>query len=282
MSFICRRVAPIGAERDRVMLKDAEALQYGSSTEIERTAHLFRPSSASDAPSPVVICFHSGLWETSTPAQFVPQCLHFASRGALAIAAETRVSSSHTESGALEAIEDARKLIRWVREHADELHLDPERITLVGAGGGALLALLAAMPKPKKRSAEEEVACQPQALVLLSALVNTAVKGPVQERFPDSRSAKINSPSQLVRRKLPPMLFLHGVADRVAPFSEVEKFHRRLRWRGNKVELREYLNADHSFFNFNVSPHHFEATLAEMDEFLTRHGMLDPTPPHVS
>jgi len=275
MSQILQKVAPIGEARDREVLKDAATYVYARRPEGDALAHLFFPDGRDGPPRAVVIFFHGGLWDSPTPTQFVPHCLHFASRGALAVAAETRTLAKHGTS-ALEAIEDARELIRWLRQNADTFNIDSKKVVVGGAGGGALLALLAAMPKPKHLPAVDGVDCFPQALILFSALVDPASKDAASARFPDRRTAKRMSPTRLMRRKLPPMLFFHGKSDRITPFSEVEKFRRRLRWRGNSCELVDFVGADHSFFNFNVSHRNFELTVLAADRFLVDRGILEP------
>ena len=275
MSSILQKVAPIGEARDREILKDAATYVYQNRPQGEVQAHVFFPTFDSPTPRPVLVFFHGGLWDTPTPTQFVPHCLHFASRGAVTVAAETRTSVRHG-TGPLEAIEDARDLIRWLRYNAGTFHLDPNRVTLGGAAGGALLALLATMPKLKQLPPVEGLDCRPQALILFSALVNTSSKGPGNDRFPDAKTAKLLSPTQLIRRKLPPMLFFHGKSDRITPFDEVERFCRGMRWRRNVCELVDFERQDHSFFNFNVSQKNFELTLGAADRFLVEHGLLDP------
>ncbi|MEX1049670.1 MAG: alpha/beta hydrolase [Akkermansiaceae bacterium] len=273
MSNILQRVAPIGEARDREILKGAATYIYAQRPEGDVQAHLFLPDKATPGPRPALVFFHGGFWDSPTPTQFVPHCLHFASRGAVAVAAETRTSAKHA-TGPEEAIEDARSLIRWLRYNADTFNLDPNRITIGGAGGGAFLALLATMPKPKDLPPVDGLECSPQALILFSALVNTAAKGPAAERFPTAKLAKCLSPTQLLRRKLPPMLFFHGKSDRITPFDEVEKFRRRMRWRGNPCELVHFERAEHSFFNFNVSHKNFEQTIHHADRFLVDLGLL--------
>ena len=273
MSSILQRVAPIGEARDREILKDAATYVYAQRPEGDVLAHLFFPKKAGTEPRPVIIFFHGGFWDTPTPTQFVPHCLHFAGRGAVAVAAETRTSVRHG-SGPLAAIEDARDLIRWIRHNADTFNLDPNKVTIGGAAGGAFLALLATMPKVKDLPPIDGLDCFPQALILFSTLINTAVKGGISERFPDFKSAKRLSPTNLIRRKLPPMLFFHGKADRITPFEEVDKFRRRMRWRGNSCEVVDFIRADHSFFNFNVSNKNFESTIATADRFLVDRGLL--------
>ncbi len=275
MSSILQKVAPIGEARDREILKDAATYVYQQRPQGDVLAHLFLPEKTSVAPRPVIVFFHGGFWDSPTPTQFVPHCLHFASRGAVAVAAETRTSAKHG-TGPLEAIEDARDLIRWLRSNADTFNLDPNKITLGGAAGGAYLALLATLPKAKSLPPVDGFDCHPQALILFSTLINTAAKGPAHERFPDAKTAKRLSPTQLIRRKLPPMLFFHGKSDRITPFEEVDKFRRRMRWRGNACELVHFERADHSFFNFNVSNKNFELTIGAADRFLVDRGLLPP------
>ncbi|RYD37689.1 MAG: hypothetical protein EOP85_17415 [Verrucomicrobiaceae bacterium] len=87
MSSILQKVAPIGEARDREILKDAATYVYDQRPEGDVQAHVFLPPKDDSGPRPVVIFFHGGFWDTSTPTQFVPHCLHFASRGAVAVAA---------------------------------------------------------------------------------------------------------------------------------------------------------------------------------------------------
>jgi acetyl esterase/lipase len=273
MNSTLQKVALIGEARDREILKDAATYVYQERPQGEVQAHVFFPEVESPTPRPVFVFFHGGFWDSPTPTQFVPHCLHFANRGAVAVAAETRTSARHG-TGPLEAIEDARDLIRWLRRNAETFHLDPARVVIGGAGGGALLALLAAMPSLKQLPPVDGLDCHPQALVLFSALVNLRGKGQGSDRFPDAKTAKRFSPREWIRRKLPPMLLFHGTADRITPFEEVERFCRRMRWHGNVCELVDFEREDHSFFNFNVSQKHFELTIEAADRFLVERGLL--------
>lgn len=273
MSSILQKVAPIGEARDREILKDAATYVYQERPQGPVQAHVFFPEKSDTPPRTVVVFFHGGFWDTPTPTQFVPHCLHFAGRGAVAVAAETRTSLRH-ETGAMEAIEDARDLIRWLRHNADTFNIDPDRVVIGGAGGGALIALLTALPTAKQLPPVDGLNCNPQALILFSALLNASSHAQAKARFSDSATAKRMSPSRLMRRKLPPMIFFHGKSDRITPFDEIERFRRGMRWRRNVCELVEFERADHSFFNFNVSHKNFEVTIRAADRFLVEQGLL--------
>ncbi len=280
MSSILRKIAPIGEARDREVLKGASTLVYREHDGAELTAHVFPPAVEAAGPAPAVVFFHGGFWDAAMPTQFVPHCLHFASRGAVAVAAETRVASRH-ESGPADAVDDARELIRWLRRNAGELGIDSEKIAVGGAAGGAFLALHTAMPKPKDLPPDDDgTDCRPQALLLFSSLLDTARAGVHSERFPEKGLAKQMSPMRMIRRKLPPMILFHGKADRVTPHADAAAFRRKMRWRGNCCELVDYEREDHMFFNFNVNHRNFELTLGAADAFLVRHGLLDAEAPH--
>lgn len=279
MTEVLKRVAPIGEERDREILKDAATYVYQERPQGPVQAHLYFPAGArqDSVRRPAVVFFHGGFWDIPTPTQFVPHCLHFASRGAVTVTAETRSSSRH-ETGAREAVEDARDLIRWLRHNADNFQIDPDRIVVGGAAGGALLALMTSLPKDKELQSIDGLDCRAQAMILFSALVNPLRQSKALERFADSREAKSLSPIHRLRRKLPPMILFHGKADRITPFAEITSFCRKMRFRGNRCDVIDFERADHSFFNFNVSHDRFEATIGAADRFLVELGLIEPDP----
>lgn len=274
MSQILQKLAPIGESRDKELLKSASSYAYASHGGTDLLAHVFFPEGAEGSGRTAVAFFHGGFWDSPMVSQFVPHCHHFAARGAVAITFEYSTSSKNG-TGPIEAAEDAAAALAWLLENADLLGIDPAKIVVGGASGGAFLALQLAMHKPAKGASATP---RPAAAILFSALVNTTPKGRLSERFPDAKSAKKTSPTSLLRRKLPPMLFLHGKSDRVTPFDEVSTFSRKLRWRGNTCTLLDFNGAEHSFFNFNVSQANFEMTIAAADNFLVGLGILKPAP----
>lgn len=266
----------IGQARQREMLKSATTFTYAESPEGPLQAHFFSPPGfAPGDRRPLFIFLHGGFWETAMATQFVPHCLHFAQRGAVTVTLETRVSSTH-RTGPVEALEDLKRFLKWLATYEPHFGFDPAKVVLGGAAGGAFLALALALPKTPKN--EEPPAYLPAALLLFSSLLDPMVH-PHLQRFPDHSTAKRLSPLKAVRRKAPAMILFHGKKDRVTPFAAVEKFHKSMRWRRNKIEVVEFENAEHSFFNFNVSDRHYEWSVAAADRFLENLGLLPPAPP---
>ncbi len=273
MSHILQKVAPIGESRDRELLKSASSYIYATRDGVDLLAHVFFPDGITTGERPVVAFFHGGFWDTQMVTQFVPHCHHFASRGAVAVTFSYRTGTAGN-GNPVEAIEDAEAAMAWLDENAETLGIDVSKVALAGASGGAYLALLLVMRKEKEYAPPFPA----KALVLFSALVNTGPKGQLGERFPDTKTAKKLNPAKLARRKLPAMLFLHGKSDRVTPYEEVASFCKRLKWRGNKVRLLDFIGAEHAFFNFNVHHGNFEMTVAAADHFLVEQGLISPAP----
>ena len=267
------RVPPIGEARDRELLKHAVTYAYRETTTTPLHAHFFFPADfRQDDQRPLAIFFHGGFWDTPMCTQFAPHCNHLTARGAIAVAAETRLASTH-HTGPVEAIDDARALLTWVTMHAAALGIDPLRIIVGGTAGGALLALSTAMFPDRTNPP----ACHPPAaLVLFSPLVDTTPPNPCAKRFPDPKSAKTHSPNKLIRKGLPPSIIFHGKADRVIPFDPVCKFARKMKRKRNQCEFVDFEKADHAFFNFNVSEQNFELTMRAADRFLVDLGLLEP------
>lgn len=263
------KVPPIGQGRQAEMLKSATSLSYFETAQGPLECHFFVPADfVSGQRRPLVIFLHGGFWDTSMPTQFVPQCLHFASRGAIAVALETRVKAVH-DSGPIEAIEDLDTALAWLTEHAENFGIDLEKVAISGASGGAFLALQRVMRKVKG----EDPGIRPAALMLYSALLD-GTKSEVADRFPDKKTAKKLSPLKMVRKGLPPTILFHGKQDRVAPYADAAKFVRMLKRKRNRAELVDFDKAEHSFFNFNVSEFYYELTVKAADRFLVDLGIL--------
>lgn len=273
MSHILQKVAPIGESRDKELLKSASSYIYENRNGVDLVAHVFFPAGKTVPNRPCVAFFHGGFWDSAMVTQFVPHCHHFASRGAVSVTFEYRTSSRH-QTGPIEAMEDSKSAIEWLKDNAVLLGINVEKIAFVGAAGGAWLALILAMRREKNITP----AITPKALVLFSALVNTTPKGQLSELFPNPKTAKALSPTSLLRRKLPPMLFIHGRSDRVTPHEEIVSFCRRMKWRRNVCKLSDFIGAEHSFFNFNVHHGNFEMTVAIADQFLVECGKILPSP----
>ena len=263
-------------------IEGAVAHLYKSIGGTELRLHVFSPPNHSAAaPKPAILFFFGGAWTNGNVGQFVPQSKHLAQRGMVAIVVDYRVFARHMTSP-FEALADAKSAIRWVRAHARELGVDPNRIAAGGGSSGGHLALSSGVFDVFDEVGEDgNISSKPNALILFNPAVNTAQETPVRlkERFGDR--AREASPLHHVRRGLPPTVIFHGTADAVIPYADVEQFCREATRLGNQCQLVGYEGATHGFFNpTRDGGKWFAATLLEMDRFLTKTGFLPaPQPP---
>ena len=131
--------APLSEERERELLKEALTHVYQVENNHELTAYCFNPPNHDPAElKPAIIFFHGGLWDVSMPTQFAPHCLHFASRGMVAVTVEYRIGPKH-ETSPIDAFEDAQMALLWMKHNHAGLGIDPEKIIVAGAASGCLL-----------------------------------------------------------------------------------------------------------------------------------------------
>lgn len=266
----------IGEARTRAQLEGASSYIYRRTEEGELMAHVFSPANHAPQTSevPLLICLHGGMWDHSSPTQFVPYCHHFASRGMVAVTLEYRVFDKH-RTGPAEAVEDVREALIIMRENAADLGIDPAKVVLMGAASGAHLALRTVLQKDTL--AAEAKGFRPDALVLINPISDTGKKGIAGERFRDGKEAEVQSPvGFLPQKNLPPCLILHGGADRVVPVAQSVRLAKLYKKKANVCEFLELSGENHSFFNFNVNERGYRLAIGAADHFLAQKGFIEP------
>jgi acetyl esterase len=103
--------------------------------------------------TPGIILFHGGNWTDGSPAEFHDVCRHFAGRGLVAATVDYRMllpygpeKDKDPETGLTRkqvCVRDAKSAIRWFKEYADALGVDPARIVAGGGSAGGHIAVLA-------------------------------------------------------------------------------------------------------------------------------------------
>ena len=222
--------------------------------------------------------FFGGGWRSGSPEQFVPQCRHLASRGMVAAVADYRVAARQQAKQA-ECVADAKSCVRWLRQNAARLGIDPRRLAAGGgSAGGHLAAATATLPGLDEPGEDLSVSAVPDALVLFNPGLMMAPFGGVgmkgfganlgAERFGCEPQAI--SPIHHIHKGLPPTLILHGRADTTVSYVTAEAFAAEMKKAGNRCELVGYDGQPHGFFNKAK----YDETLAEADRFLTSLGYL--------
>jgi acetyl esterase/lipase len=229
----------------------------------------------SEAKRTAVILLHGGGWRFGHRSEMHRYARLLRDRGFLAIAAEYRLTG---EAPWPTQIMDVKDVIRWTRDNADWLRIDPAKIALQGFSSGGHLALLAAATAgndvfgaPAPVAAVVSLFAPPD----LTAAVFPVRPPPLAALFgPEGREdiARAASPLSHVAPGFPPAFLLSGMEDRLLPYQETLRLFEALAGVGSKVELHLYHGHTHEFA---ALPSMTEPVQAEIALFLDR-AVVDP------
>ena len=184
-------------------------------------------------------CFlsiHGGGWSGLDPRRQFPFAAHFAKCGMVGISVQYRLANPKAGVSVFDCVKDARSAARYVRAHAAELGVDPQRVVANGGSAGGHLAAATALFEGVDESADDtSVSPVPNALVLCFPVIDTSREGYGNARLGD-RWQEI-SPLHRVKPGVPPTLIFHGTGDSVTPFKGAQAFHEAMLKAGNRCEL---------------------------------------------
>ena len=251
------------------------------------TAHFFRPldekplelqvfappaHQASDA-RPAIVFFFGGGWEHGSVTQFVRQASYLASRGMVAVCADYRTRASHGTTP-FECIADGKAAVRWVRAHATELGVDPNRIAASGgSAGGHVAASTALLNELEEKDADTSISCMPDALVLFNPVLDTTATGYGAKKI--GARCREASPSHHIRGGLPPTIIFHGTADKTVKIENARRFADEMKKAGNACTLITYDGQGHGFYRDEP---YYSAVLGEVDKFFVSLGWIAEKP----
>lgn len=281
----------LNEEKPRKPMRPTQIVPYKSTPEVELKLHLFEPYPPPEVghepgPSgtPAVVFFHGGGWEQGDAKHFYPQADALARRGVFVINTEYRVEFTHGTSP-FESIKDAITTMRFVKQHAQEWGIDPDRIAAGGASAGGHLAIAMAtltaadFDEDNFSGSEEDriVSYRPDALLLFNPVFDN---GPgeyghdrIGDRFPDF------SPAHNLHQNVPPTLTLLGDEDEYLAVATAQQVHDQLTELGVPNELVIYPGETHGFFNYSRNEDRgYDATLTAVEDFLIGLGWIEPLP----
>jgi acetyl esterase/lipase len=229
---------------------------------------------------PAVVFFFGGGWTSGTPAQFKPQAEYFAKRGLICARADYRLRSRDNITPD-KCVEDAISAMRWVRSHAPQFGIDPNRIIAAGGSAGGHLAACTFFAEGINAPDDDRsVSPKPNAMILYNPVLDLvavraerAVRNGNYFGGVDDTTLKRISPALYLRKETPPTLILDGTKDWLN--LQIRKFVEKGKSIGAPIEAWYAEDQPHGFFN--KSPW-LQKTTAEADAFLCRIGYLGKDP----
>ena len=222
---------------------------------------LYFPPSKPKKPRPAVIALHGGAWRHGDKGDMMEVAIKLAKRGYVVASVGYRFAPDWPFPAQLE---DVQAAVRWLRQHAEEYQIEPEKIGGLGASAGAHLVALLGLVDDESKSVSSKVACV------------VSLAGPVDLRLPTCRTELANSPeletveqwlldfighpynsetNQLwqaasplfhVTIKAAPFFMIHGTIDQVVSIKQSEALLKALKANRVEVKLRPITDLGHS------------------------------------
>jgi acetyl esterase/lipase len=245
-----------------------EDVIYGRKFGTALTMDVFTPKEKTNGAG-IIFCV-SGGWFSSHAAINVGMYQEFLKRGYTVFAV---VHGCQPKFNLEEILQDMHRAVRYIRSHAKEFNIDPDRLGITGGSAGGHLSLMQGMVgdngDPNAKDSIDRVSSRVQAVACIfpptdflnwgeqgKTMIGTHPIVPVAGAFafyevdkktgahnvitdPDKRKeiARKLSPIYHVSKDSPPTLITHGAKDTLVPLEQAERMIAKLKEAGVPAEL---------------------------------------------
>ena len=241
--------------------------------------HVFYPSGwDNDDKRSCLVLIHGGGWGGGNPAWMYPFADWASRQGMVGISISYRLYKKPRGSSrgvpVVDCVKDVRSSIRYLRENADKFGIDPDKIVAAGASAGGHLAVSLALFNYNNSGDDLKISAVPNALVLMSPVIDTSSEGYGQEKI--GKHWKALSPLHNVRPGMPPILLCHGTEDPTTPFEGAEKFNEAMKACGNACTFVVEKDASHTYMFKDKEL--YNKFLSQMQSFLSSLAYIQAPP----
>ena len=254
---------------------------------------------------PAIVYFPGGGFTSAAWDKFIEMRMALAQAGFVVAAAEYRTVPDTFPAPVI----DGKAAIRYLREHAKEYGIDPQRIGVLGDSAGGYMAQMMALTNGDKAFEQGDFLNQSSDVQAAATLYGISNLLNIGEGFPaaiqkvhespavteallvhgsafrdwpgaaigsDKQKALAASPMGHVNGKKPPFLIMHGSADTLVSPLQSAQLYKALKEEGNKADYVLLEGAEHGDDHWYQQPvidrvvSWFKATLGEPIKHSTR------------
>lgn len=268
--------------------RNLENIPYVDGGTDKQRLDLYLPPDGNATRHPLLVWIHGGGWAGGSKRDCPAKGL--LAHGFVVASVEYRFSQDAIFPA---QIEDCKSAIRWLRAHAAEYGIDPEKVAVWGASaGGHLVALLGTTGGSKlfDKGANLEQSSRVQCVIdffgptdflhygensenfqQTNNLVAKLIGGPIAQH---QEAAKLASPLYFVSKDSAPFLIMQGDSDNLVPLQQSQVLHAALDKAGVENTLKVLPGSGHGGAAFG-SPE----SLKLMADFVARHLHVPPLLP---
>ena len=190
---------------------------------------LFRPAGEFDGLRPALVFVHGGGWVRGDKRKvlFLEQAIDFSRRGYVCITVNYRLDASR-----LPCIKDVKCAVRWLRAHAEDYQIDPNRIGAYGNSAGAHLVSMLGV-SASNRELEGDGPFQDYSSQIQAVAASATPTRPMRRAEANPGLAAV-APITYVTKEAPPFLLFHEVSDRLVDIGHSDDFVKALKAAGAK------------------------------------------------
>ncbi len=233
--------------------------------ENEQKLDVYIPEKAPSGLRPAILFIHGGGWAAGAKSDPNPRefSAFFVDEGYIAVSINYTLNiyegkpwkSTRLKASWPQNIYDCKSALRWMKKHAAELGIDPNRIAVMGASAGGHLALLTGLSAGNKElnsggallDQDNTVRC----IINLYGIPDVRRWGgkvfinETEEEHPEIWA--LASPVEHLSKESPPILTIHGTADPTVKIELADEFNEILKSRGLSYQYVAVTNAVHGF-----------------------------------
>ena len=219
-------------------VQEMKGLEYGKVG--QRSLHLDLYLPKTDHPVPGLIFIHGGAWKTGNRADMKFYAVKYAARGYATATISYRLTK---EAPFPAAVHDTKCAVRWMRAHAKEYKIDPNKIGVSGNSAGGHLSMMIGYssdaPKLEGNGGHRGVSSRVQAVINFygpadltttfarkQASLHAFLAGKHYDEDPELYA--LASPITYLTQDDPPTLILHGTIDTTVPIAQADNLAQRL------------------------------------------------------
>jgi acetyl esterase/lipase len=216
-------------------------VQYGPLT--AEQADLYAPPASWGAgPHPALIMIHGGAWTTGHRGDDAGLSRFFADYGFVVLDIDYRLSVPGAPQSHWPAqLQDCRRAATWLKQHAEDLAIDPARVGAVGDSAGGTLAVLLGEPDGAERPYVAAVVDQfgVSDLGSLGRYGPALIAGLFGTGSPPADRLRSVSLFPAAAGSVP-VLIVHGDQDEVVPLRQSQRLLQALTAAGVEAQLITY------------------------------------------
>ena len=213
---------------------------------------LYFPSGDFRSNRPAVVFIHGGGFTGGDKAEYRSASVSadLCRAGYVVVSCNYVLGPKSKEGVWPQNIADCRNAVRWVRAHAKELGVNPDKIAVAGGSAGGYLALMVGLSDDKTGPGGDPTAkhsAKVSAVIDMYGVVSFAKrgKGEVPGTSPAEQAAYL--PESQCDAQDPAVLILHGTADSTVDIAQSDDMAKALRSAKTPYEYIVVEGAPHTF-----------------------------------